>query len=66
MAFISDTPVGKKVRLTQDLKVVGGTYTKGHEFVIVERAAVGFNLRDDSGRELLGVVLEIAPIEFVD
>ena len=54
MAFIPANPqVGDKVRLTHDVRVIAGTYTRGHEFKIAEYTnRGGMLLVDKDGRTL--------------
>lgn len=55
--FISNSRIGKKVRLTQDVEVLAGTYTKGHEFTITGYSDRGeMDLKDDNG-----LFLSLAP-----
>lgn len=53
MAFIPANPQkGDRIRIDADVRVIAGTYTKGHIFTIVENGDLGYTLRDDDGRFL--------------
>ncbi len=56
MAFIPANPqIGDRVRLTQDVQVLSGTYTKGHEFVITSHGSRGYTMEGEGGRGLYDV-----------
>lgn len=60
MAFISNNKTGRKVKLTQDVNVLSGTYTKGHEFTVIGYSDRGeMELRDSNG-----LYLSLAPWNF--
>lgn len=55
MAFIRNPKmvrVGDRIRITRPIEMFQGTYTTGHEFVIIGSGERGFNIRDDEGREI--------------
>lgn len=54
VAFIpSKTPrVGDRIRITRNIEMFHGTFTAGHEFVIIGDGWRGFDIRDDEGREI--------------
>lgn len=53
MAFIPATEVlriGDRIRITEPLELLNGTFTVGHEFTIMSYGGRGFDLQDDDGR----------------
>lgn len=44
--------VGRRVRLTRDVKVLKGTFTKGHELTITNIGPRGPDMIDDNGEKL--------------
>lgn len=50
--------VGDRVRLTQNVEVLSGIFTKGHELVVTGVSYRGYDMIDDEGNKLLecGVV----------
>lgn len=54
MAFIPAADVlrvGDRIRITEPLELLNGTFTVGHEFTIMSYGGRGFDLQDDDGRE---------------
>ena len=55
--------IGSRVRLLQDVEMSYCTYTKGHEFIIIDSDNIrGFDLKDDEGnclRETRFVKMEL-------
>lgn len=45
--------VGSKVELDEDVKVLAGTFTKGHRFTVIGEGERGFDLEDEDGNKLL-------------
>lgn len=45
--------IGSRVRLTKDVEVLSGTFTKGHEFTLTFYSHRGWDMIDDEGRKLL-------------
>ena len=59
MPFIPDKPeLHRRVRLTRDIKVFGGTFTKGTEMTITEIGDRGPTLMDDEGHTMREMGLE--------
>lgn len=44
---------GDRVRLTRDVTVISGTYTKGHELECIGLGERGYNFQDDQRNQLL-------------
>lgn len=53
MAFIkAGLQVGDRIRLKNDVSVLAGTFTKGHELTVTGSGPRGLDLRDDDGNML--------------
>lgn len=55
--------VGDRVRLTRDVDVIMGTFTKGHEFTVTFIGERGPDLIDDDGNSLTEMGLCLDAIE---
>lgn len=53
MAFIkAGFQVGDRIRLTNDVAVLAGVFTRGHELTVTGSTSRGLDLRDDDGNML--------------
>lgn len=51
--FKSNTNVGKKVQLLEDVSTMSGTFTKGHIMTIIDETSRGWDLEDADGNRIL-------------
>ncbi|QXN76498.1 hypothetical protein [Escherichia phage BF17] len=51
--FKSNTNVGKKVQLLEDVSTMSGTFTKGHIMTIIAETSRGWDLEDADGNRIL-------------
>lgn len=69
MTFIPNkttSTVGARVKLNRDIQMWHGTFTKGHVFTVVSVGVRGPDLKDDDGRELLEMGLDMDALEVVE